>query len=296
MPRLQFKKNMMNRCKICGIFKSEKREHICFKNTPDLNKRRSETIKRLIQEGKFSYQFKKGNITWCTGLTKENDPRLREIGKKISERNKGKIPWNLGRKEDRIEVLKRQSTAHLGQTISEETRNKLKEKLTGKKYPAELYPNKGWRNKKMPLSARINISKAQRGSKRPEMSRRNKDPEFQKKCHRHDKITTSEQKFIKIIQKYNLPFNYVGNGQIWFQGDKHIFNPDFLSKNPKHIIEIFGDYWHNLPENKSKDQERFLTYSRHGYKCLVVWEHELLGKKRLPEKEIITKINKFIFS
>lgn len=88
--------------------------------------------------------------------------------------------------------------------------------------------------------------------------------------------TKPEKIMMEIIKEYSFPFNYVGDGKIWFNGgDVGCFNPDFLSKNPKHIIEVYGDYWHNLPKNKKKDGERIATYSKYGYKTLVIWEHEL---------------------
>jgi len=93
-----------------------------------------------------------------------------------------------------------------------------------------------------------------------------------------------EKIVIKLVRENDLPFNYVGNGKVWFYGENHVFNPDFLSKNPKHIIEVFGDYWHNLPRNKKKDVERLKTYEGYGYKTLVIWEHELKDLDRVLHK------------
>lgn len=42
--------------------------------------------------------FKKGCISWNTGLTTETSLKLAEAGKKIREKNKGCIPWNKGKK------------------------------------------------------------------------------------------------------------------------------------------------------------------------------------------------------
>lgn len=98
-----------------------------------------------------------------------------------------------------------------------------------------------------------------------------------------------ERIMMRIIKEHNLPFNYVGNGKITFKGENHSFNPDFLSKNPKHIIEVFGNYWHNLPERKEIDKERLDTYRKYGYKTLVIWSNELKDTVA-----VISKINKFI--
>jgi hypothetical protein len=103
------------------------------------------------------------------------------------------------------------------------------------------------------------------------------------------KPNNPEKLMIKLIKENNLPFNYVGNGAIWFRGDNNIFNPDFLSKNPKHIIELFGDYWHNRGNSKKRDLIRLNTYAKYGYKTLVIWEHELKSPN-----QVIDKIKEFI--
>ena len=96
-----------------------------------------------------------------------------------------------------------------------------------------------------------------------------------------------EKLMIDLIEKNNMPFNYVGDGKVWFEGETQSFNPDFLSKNPKHIIELFGDYWHK--NTQIKDKERLDTYHKLGYKTLVIWEHELKNTN-----QIIEKIKEFI--
>ncbi len=131
------------------------------------------------------------------------------------------------------------------------------------------------------------ISKSRKGKKRPDLSKRNNTSEYQKKCAlgQLKKPTKPERIMINLIKQNNLPFNYIGDGNIWIGG----FNPDFLSKNPKHIIEIFGDYWHNLPKIKERDRRRLETYSKYGYKTLVIWEHELKN-----QSQVLNKIRKFL--
>ncbi len=110
-----------------------------------------------------------------------------------------------------------------------------------------------------------------------------------KRIRKNVRPNKPEKKMLQIIKENNLPFNYVGNGNIWFKGKNHSFNPDFLSKNPKHIIEVFGDYWHNLPNAKKRDRERLKTYKQYGYKTLVIWEHELKNKNN-----VLNKIGRFL--
>jgi len=113
--------------------------------------------------------------------------------------------------------------------------------------------------------------------------------EHLKKILRRNTPNKPEKIMINLIEKNSLPFNYVGNGKIWFRGGHQSFNPDFLSKNPKHIIEVYGDYWHNLPNIRKRDKERLRTYSKYGYKTLIIWEHELKNPF-----DVLNKIKEFI--
>jgi len=47
--------------------------------------------------------------------------------------------------------------------------------------------------------------------------------------------------------------------------------PDFINLDTKDIVEVWGDYWH-----KGQDPKNLITwYAKAGYKCRVVWEHEI---------------------
>jgi len=182
---------------------------------------------------------------------------------KIPEIRK-KISKKLKGKHNSIKTeFKKGEKRHLGYSHSEDTKNKLhlKHQLLWKN---EKYREKVLKSQRIGMKIRPNIP---------------------------------EQRLLIIIQQNNLPFNYVGNGQIWFKGETHSFNPDFLSKNPKYIIEVFGDYWHNRKEIKERDIERLQTYTKYGYKTLIIWQHEIVLTKfgkQLEEKKLINKIKKFI--
>lgn len=93
-----------------------------------------------------------------------------------------------------------------------------------------------------------------------------------------------EQKLINIIRERAYPLEYVGNGKIIIEG----FCPDFMDNNgSKRIIEVFGEYWHK--NSGEKDRRRIETFSKYGYKTLIVWEHEL------EDIELVSdKIEKFL--
>jgi len=105
--------------------------------------------------------------------------------------------------------------------------------------------------------------------------------------------TEPEQKLIDICFSHFPNFKYNGDFSqgVVLQG----LIPDFINCNgKKEVIEVFGDYWHSpkVTENDWKRTElgRIMAYNSLGYRCLVLWEHEL---KTLPEEEIVAKINKF---
>jgi G:T-mismatch repair DNA endonuclease (very short patch repair protein) len=77
-------------------------------------------------------------------------------------------------------------------------------------------------------------------------------------------------------------YKFVGNGTIILEG----FNPDFINIEEKKIIEVYGNYWHTLPGYKERDERRLQTYTKYGYKTLIIWEHELKNIDILTNKII----------
>lgn len=103
----------------------------------------------------------------------------------------------------------------------------------------------------------------------------------------HRRPTTPEKHLMKIINENNFPLKYIGNGKI------NIGNmcPDFIHNNEmKKVVEVFGDYWHNLI-GKQSETERIQAFRKHGYDCLIIWEHELDNKK-----DVIRKLEVFLYA
>jgi len=95
------------------------------------------------------------------------------------------------------------------------------------------------------------------------------------------KPNQSEQFLIDLFKEHNLPFKYVGDGQVAL-GGKY---PDFINTDgKKQLIEFFGIYWHPLFDI-AKRTEHFRQY---GFSLLVIWEDELDNPKRL-----LMKVKKF---
>lgn len=96
---------------------------------------------------------------------------------------------------------------------------------------------------------------------------------FKTMIHKKNKQENNLEKILRQI----LPkeYKYVGDGKVWIEG----FNPDFINCNGrKKIIELFGDYWHNLPKVFDRDHKKLKIYKKYGYDCLVIWEKDLKSK------------------
>lgn len=103
--------------------------------------------------------------------------------------------------------------------------------------------------------------------------------------HRHLEPNFPERILNDLLEQYfPKEWKYVGNYQVWF--GRH--NPDFMNINGrKLLIEVFGDYWHDpiAWPNKMTSMELIEYYAKFGFKCLVLWEHELYDEgNNMPAK------------
>lgn len=90
-----------------------------------------------------------------------------------------------------------------------------------------------------------------------------------------------EKQLIKLL-KGLLPneYRFVGNGSVIIEK----YNPDFINKKQNKIIELYGDYWHNRPEVKTRDNKKKTIFEKAGYDLLIVWEKELKNLDKLKQK------------
>ena len=132
--------------------------------------------------------------------------------------------------------------------------------------------------------------------KRPEVVARANSKENYEKRRKNGfgivspKPNNSEQILIDLIKESG--FEFTGNKPIHIGG----FNPDFIHKEKRKIIEMYGCYWHNcktckrLRKNKrnplieSKDEFRMKVFKDAGYETLIIWEHELKDKLDVVKK------------
>ena len=122
------------------------------------------------------------------------------------------------------------------------------------------------------------------------------DEEFAKKMFKSLNIRPNkpEKVIIRFIEKFLLPFKYVGDGKIWIGGRC----PDFISTNgDKKIIEMHGRAFHDPNSRRGQvvkipyrrtEKGTIEHYTKHGYKTLVIWDDELKNPN-----QVINKITNF---
>ena len=112
------------------------------------------------------------------------------------------------------------------------------------------------------------------------------DSEFCKEFGRRFvcKPTKPELELDNLLKSINLKYKYVGDHSCWIGGK----NPDFINKENKKIIELFGEWWHGAKRTgKSKiESEKEIKdhYNKYGYNCLVIWEFDLSDSEFLKNK------------
>lgn len=109
-------------------------------------------------------------------------------------------------------------------------------------------------------------------------------PEVMKKALTRHPISSLELKFQKIIDKHQLPYKYVGNGQFFIERK----NPDFININgEKKAIEVYAKVHKekirgvNIEEWKRDRQEIFSKYG---------WQILFFDEVQLNEQNVLSKL------
>ncbi len=250
-----------------------------------IRKKLGVALKRLYKENKLIPPNKGKKLAYLRKRNLENNPMnnplVREKARQTKIRNlkEGKTKlWNKGlRGEEYLKHYKDGATWLIIAQRDKEVKRKHTEKNLRTKIENNSMPkgkDHAWYGK-----TKYNYEPCRRASERMKAGgalKARKANNF-----RPNKV---EAILINLIRENNLPFNYVGDGKFWLKGEKHSFNPDFVSENSKHIIEIFGNYWHNLSRIKIRDEERLRTFQNQGYKTLIIWEKELRNLDNVKEK------------
>lgn len=269
--------------------------------------------KRKTLIGRTLSEEHKKNIS----LNAKINPNYSMRGKHQSEEMKKRISENKERSRKISIALKGRnlpewhkrkiSESSRGKKLSEKTRQKIGERMMGKRISPKTEFKKGqlkgktleeiWGMEKA-KEIKIKLSKSRSGIKYSELFKKRisetlkekfRDKQYKESVlkklmqSRYIKPNKPEGILINLMQKYNLPYKYVGNWKFVIEGK----NPDFVNCNgQKKVIELFGEYWHTGRVRKYEDTEegRIKHFSKYGYDCLVIWDYELKDLQKLTEK------------
>jgi len=253
---------------------------------------------------------------------KNADPEiLKQIYKKMAETKRLKfkqgltIPWDKGKKRPSFSKEWRRKLSEAGKNrkpskkLIEATilRNKTNNPMWNPEIVKKAVKNRDYKE----ISRKTTLTKIKNGTfleyskrmkennpmKNPIINAKvNKNPEYIKRriSSLIKKPNKKEKMLIELINKNNLPYEYVGDGKL-IVGTK---NPDFVHKTKNKIVEIFGSYWHTKKVRCYEETEigRINYFKKYNFDTLVIWEDELENIDNVLKKiKNFDEINTFIY-
>ena len=206
--------------------------------------------------------------------TKEGLERRR---RRTSEQFRGKKKiWHISREE--LSTIYSRAKKNWWKNLDEEKKQKIIQHLR------EISP-KGNEVIKKKRTGNSNWNCWNKGMHPWEWMRISKDDFFKMlgNCQKR-RPTNIEKVIIELIDKHNLPWRYVGDGQLWIDGK----NPDFVHKDKKIIIEALGRYWHSKIEIKDRKQH----FEKYNWKVIFLWEEDLANEQLILD--VLNHPEKFI--
>lgn len=209
--------------------------------------------------------------------TKEAKEKISRANSNPSEETRKNYSRANKKKWEDPEYRKNNISARSGVKRSESSKRKMRAGL--KKYIKEN-----------PEKFRETIRKATKANKNEKWLKAMHSDEFKEKQRKNimkqgmfkSTPTKPERRFEELINKYALPYKYVGNGQFWMGYPPKC--PDFLNVNgEKKVVEIHGVYWHLIrPQKEHPNLTREVVeemdkrhYAQYGFDCIILWEDEL---------------------
>lgn len=230
---------------------------------------------------------------WNYGLSKDTDKRLLEVSNKMNGR---KMLKTMGENNPakRMDVREKISATKSGEKnpnwkpfiekLCRNCGNSFKTKKSGKEFCSGscfmTYSN--------PMKSAAVAEKVGAAQKRLW-----ENPEYKKQVLslQTRKPNNLERAFESFIEKYGLPFEYVGNKSFWIGPcvSGKCRNPDFIHKDHKikKAILVGSKYWHH----DSSDVKREISdYKYKNWSVLWIWEDEFYEN----EAPVLDKIKSFI--
>ena len=206
---------------------------------------------------------------------------------------KGQIPWSKGLTKETSELVRKIAEKRKGQKRTPEQRKRFSERLK-KQYSNGWSPRKGKRHSE---AAKQKMSKMKIGSNHPNFGKR-LSSETRKKIS----VARQKQKLpFKDAKSTEIPLQkLLKKTGISFETQKNLQGQPDIFIEPNICIFADGDYWHGWKYIQGEDFSRFKKFNNDffekrikndenntriltedGYNVLRFWEHEI---KENPEK------------
>jgi len=91
----------------------------------------------------------------------------------------------------------------------------------------------------------------------------------------HKRPTDLELLFMNFIDKYHLPFRYVGDGSLIINGK----NPDFIDEKNGVVVEVYNVFWKNKNYGSVANYKRIrrAVFNRCGFKTVFLSNDDFKG-------------------
>ncbi len=209
---------------------------------------------------------------------------------------RGHRPWNTGKQWD-LATRQKISLSRMGQhngptTFSPEARLKMSLAKKGKPFAARYDQPTVIKLREMWKA----IGRMNKGRSRPDNIVRNKDRAFTERrlqamwaSWESRPPSVLERRIIAIIQRFTLPYRFVGNGQYLIAG----LCPDFINTNGDNVvIEVYGRAWHTPDVFKPVPATRLprvraAIFKEHGFRTIELLEETM---KEVSDEQIASII------
>lgn len=277
------------------------------KNNPFYGKHHSEKTKKQLSKAHKGKLLGDKNPAKRDDVKKKLSQKLKgrifseEHKRKLSESHKGLAPWNKGRKSKKLSRImknKWKDSEYYSQNVKVAMQNlELAHKAVRGKKLTESHKErigeahqKLWSDTNYAETQSIIVSeRTKKQWKTPKFKQYMvslwEDDEWKKKQRKKmlkglmKRPTSLEIQFMAFCEKYDLPFKYVGDGDVLI-GCR---NPDFIhTEGVKLCVEVGSTWFHS----KDYIEERESYFKDFGWDCVVF----LTEDKQLNEAEIIESL------